>query len=116
MTGVINIYRGYNMPTSITDVWTHDNSNATRPGFFQDKSTYGIGDFYLKKIWFVRAQNITLGYTLPENIFFSNTRLYIDINNPFILTNYKGLDPETDSSVWAYPNVRTVSLGIDINF
>lgn len=116
MTGVINIYRGYNMPTSVTDVWTHDNPNATRPGFFQDKSSYGIGDYYLKRISFIRCRNITLGYTFPKTKFYSNIRVYADVNNPFVLTNYNGLDPETDNSVWAYPNVRTASLGVDITF
>lgn len=116
MTGAINIYRGYNMPTSITDMWTHDNPNASRPGFFQDRNTFGVGDYYMQKIWFIRARNITLGYTLPQTIPFPHTRIYFDINNPFVLTNYKGLDPETDSTVWAYPNVRTFSMGIDITF
>ena len=32
------------------------------------------------------------------------------------ITPYDGLDLETDNSVWAYPNVRSFSLGIDITF
>lgn len=119
MTGVSNLYRGYNMPSTASEVWTHDNPNASRPGYFQKDSSYGIGDYYNKKIWYLRCRNITLGYTFkgPEkkNIF-SNARVYFDVNNPFIFTNYKGLDPETDNSAWAYPNVRTFSLGLDITF
>jgi hypothetical protein len=46
----------------------------------------------------------------------SNIRVYADINNPFTITPYKGLDLETDNSVWAYPNVRSFSLGLDITF
>lgn len=116
MTGIVNMYRGYNMPTSAKDVWTHDNTTATRPGYFQDKSTYGIGDYYLQKSWFVRCRNITLGYTIPTKKLVSNIRVYADINNPFTITPYKGLDLETDNSVWAYPNVRSFSLGLDITF
>ncbi|WP_373825789.1 TonB-dependent receptor [Bacteroides heparinolyticus] len=116
MTGIVNIYRGYNMPTSATDVWTSDNQTATRPGYFQDKSTWGIGDYYLQKSWFVRCRNITLGYTLPKNKFLANVRIYADINNPFTITPYDGLDLETDNSAWAYPNVRSFSLGLDITF
>lgn len=116
MTGIVNMYRGYNMPTSASEVWTHDNQTATRPSYFQDKSTWGIGDYYLQKSWFVRCRNITLGYTFPKNKWLSNLRIYADVNNLFTLTPYKGLDLETDNSAWAYPNVRSFSLGLDITF
>lgn len=119
MTGIVNMYRGYNMPVSAKDVWTSDNQSAVRPGYFQDKSTWGIGDYYLQKSWFVRCRNITLGYTFPVNQgrnILSNVRVYFDVNNPFTITPYDGLDLETDNSVWAYPNVRSFSLGVDITF
>lgn len=119
MTGIVNMYRGYNMPVSAKDVWTSDNQSAVRPGYFQDKSTWGIGDYYLQKSWFVRCRNITLGYTIPVNQgrnILSNVRVYFDVNNPFTITPYDGLDLETDNSVWAYPNVRSFSLGVDITF
>lgn len=119
MTGIVNMYRGYNMPVSAKDVWTSDNQSAVRPGYFQDKSTWGIGDYYMQKSWFVRCRNITLGYTIPLNQgknILSNVRVYADINNPFTITPYDGLDLETDNSVWAYPNVRSFSLGVDITF
>lgn len=119
MTGIVNMFRGYNMPVSAKDVWTSDNQSAVRPGYFQDKSTWGIGDYYLQKSWFIRCRNITLGYTIPVNQgrnILSNVRVYFDVNNPFMITPYNGLDLETDNSVWAYPNVRSFSLGIDITF
>lgn len=117
MTGIVNIYRGYNMPKSASEVWSHDNQDATRPGFFQDRSTWGIGDYYKQKSWFIRCRNITLGYNLPikKNVL-SNLCVYADVNNPFVITPYGGLDPETDNSTWAYPNVRSYSIGIDITF
>ena len=119
MTGIVNIYRGYNMPVTAKDVWTNDNQTATRPGYFQDRSSYGVGDYFMQDTWYIRCRNITLGYTFNEGAFnnlLSNTRIYIDVNNPFTFTNYGGLDPETDNSSWAYPNVRTFSVGLDITF
>ena len=113
------------MPVSAKDVWSHDNTSASRPGYFQDKSpvpagstsTGKIGDYYLEKSWFIRCRNITLGYTIPMNkSLLSNVRVYADINNPFMITPYDGLDLETDNSVWAYPNVRSFSIGLDITF
>ena len=70
----------------------------------------------MKKSWFLRCRNITLGYRVPVGKALSNLRVYADVNNPFMLTNYDGLDMETDDSAWAYPNVRTYSLGVEITF
>lgn len=119
MTGVKNMYRGYNMPTSVREIWTADNQAATRPSYFQSESSYGIGDYYLQRSWFVRCRNITLGYTIPTSTLhgvLSSVRVYADVNNPFTITPYKGLDLETDNSVWAYPNVRSFTIGVDITF
>lgn len=119
MTGVNNLYRGYNMPTSAKDVWSHDNTSGKMPGYFQYMSNYGYGDYFLEKSWFIRCRNITLGYTLPVKSakkLISNVRIYADVNNLFTITPYDGLDVETDDSYWAYPNVRSFSIGLDITF
>lgn len=115
--GVKNLGNGYNMPTSTKDIWSHDNPEGVHPGFFQSNSTWGVGDYYNQKVWYVRCRNITLGYNIPsKKKYFSNLRVYVDVNNPFVLTNYNGIDPETDTSFYAYPNVTSYSLGVDITF
>jgi TonB-linked SusC/RagA family outer membrane protein len=109
----------YNMPTSIKNAWTHDNQDTTTPGLFQNESSWGIGDYYVEKTWFIRCRNITLGYTVPKKLLngtMSNMRIYAEVNNPFVLTPYNGLDPETDNTTYAYPNVRSFSFGVDITF
>lgn len=116
---VTDLRRGYNMPTSVNDVWSTANPNGTLPSYFQSESPYGTGDFYYEDIWFIRCRNITLGYNIPiktSKHILSNVRVYFDVNNPFVITPYEGLDPETDSDMYAYPNVRTYSLGLDITF
>ncbi len=46
----------------------------------------------------MRLQNLTFGYTLPvalgNRIGIKNMRIYTSVNNLFVLTGYKGLDPE----------------------
>ncbi len=123
MTGANNLYRAYNMPASVKRVWSSDNQGGDMPGFFQYMSGYGYGDYFMKKIWFIRCRNITLGYTFPAvkskggNRSLADIRLYADVNNPFMFTPYKGLDAETDNNeYWAYPNVRSFSIGLDITF
>lgn len=114
--GAPNIINDQNLPISVTDIWRSDNTASKRPGYTQMLSQYGIGDYYMRKISFVRVRNITLGYTVPFKKIISNLHCYVDINNPFLFTNYSGLDPETDNVDVAYPNVRTFSFGLDITF
>lgn len=117
---VADLRRGYNLPVSAENIWSSQNPSGTMPSFLQGYSNYGTGDYYLEKAWFIRCRNITLGYNIPIKTtrhILSNLRVYADVNNPFMFTNYGGIDPETDSSAkWSYPNVRSFSFGIDITF
>ena len=113
---------GLNALRSVKDRWTWDNPSTTNPSTFQGwENTYSSGDFYYQKAWFIRMQNITLGYTLPKHLLaktkvISNLRIHASINNAFIITPYDGLDPETDYYAASYPNARTFSFGVDISF
>ena len=106
---------GQNVPVSFKDAWSSDNQTSTRPSFIE--SAYGTGDLFLQKISFLRIRNITLGYTVPISKSICNRlRVYADVNNPCVWTNWKGQDPETDSNTNAYPNVTSFSIGVDISF
>lgn len=108
---------GITSPVTAKDVWRHDNRDSAYPGYFANKSTYGYGDYFLRKLWFIRCRNITLGYTVFPKKGLSRLRVYFDVNNPFIIQpGYTGFDLETDDSSYAYPNARSFSLGLDITF
>lgn len=113
---------GYNALRSIKNRWTWDNPSTKHPSTFNGwENTYGSGDWFLQKAWFIRAQNITLGYNVPNSFlqktkYISSLRLYASINNAFIITPYEGLDPETDYYTAAYPNARTFTMGINVSF
>lgn len=111
---------GYNGLRTVKDRWTPTNPSTTHPSSYNGWGTnYGSGDFFLQKAWFVRLQNISLGYKLPQKWFggvFQNAQLHFDAQNLFIITPYTGVDPETDSYTAAYPNVKTYTLGLNITF
>ncbi|MDR1120294.1 MAG: TonB-dependent receptor [Dysgonamonadaceae bacterium] len=111
---------GYNALREVKNVWTPENPSTTHPSSFYGYSQYGYGDFFYEKAWFIRLQDISLGYTLQKNTFlhkvFSNLRVHLDVNNVFVITPYSGLDPETDAYTAAYPNSRTFTFGVDITF
>lgn len=114
--GSTSILNDNNLPTNIKNIWRSDNMSATFPGYNQAQSQYGTGDLFVKKISFVRVRNISLGYNFKFKKVLSNLRCYADVNNPFLFTNYNGLDPETDNIEISYPNVRTFSFGVDVKF
>ena len=115
---ISSIDNGRNVPVSASEIWSTDNPTGWRPGYAQMYSTYDAGatTLYMKKCWFVRCRNITLGYNVPVKKGLSKLRVYADVTNPFMLTNYKGLDMETDDTSWAYPNVRSFNFGVEITF
>ncbi|MDR2816038.1 MAG: TonB-dependent receptor [Proteiniphilum sp.] len=106
---------GENVSAAIRETYGSDNLNTTRPSSYS--SSYGNGNFYQKKISFIRVRNITLGYTVPlKKSIMDKLRVYIDINNPLVITNWTGIDPETDNGSYAYPNVLGVSVGVNVTF
>jgi len=110
---------GYNGLRSVKDRWTPTNPSTTAPSSYWGFSNYGVGDFFMQDAWFIRLQNVSLGYTIPGKIFkkvFSSAKVHFDAQNLFVITPYKGVDPETDSYTAAYPYIRTYTFGINLNF
>lgn len=110
---------GYNGLRSVKDRWTPTNPSTTAPSSYWGFSQYGVGDFFMQDAWFIRLQNVSLGYNIPAKLVkkvFSSARVHFDANNLFVITPYKGIDPETDSYTAAYPYIRTYTLGLNLNF
>jgi hypothetical protein len=85
-----------------------------------------FSDKFVEDGSFIRCKNITLGYTFPKELLdklhLNNLRMYANVTNAFLITKYKGLDPEVGS--WNplragidngfYPQSRTITLGINL--
>ena len=67
-----------------------------------------------------RMDNITLGYTFQKLFNDKQTaRVYFTVQNPFVITKYKGLDPEISGEgidKELYPRPRSFMLGVNLNF
>ncbi len=110
---------GYNALRSVKDRWTPQNPSTKNPSSFWGFSPYGVGDFFLQDAWFVRLQNVSLGYNIPRKIFknvFSAARVHVDAQNLLVISPYTGVDPETDSYTAAYPYIRTFTFGLNLSF
>ncbi|OPZ43880.1 MAG: TonB dependent receptor [Bacteroidetes bacterium ADurb.BinA104] len=86
-----------------------------------------VSDFYIQDGSFVRLRNITLGYSLPENITkaikLKKLRFYLSAENLYTFTKYTGYDPEIGGGVFdngidrgIYPQPRTIMTGINVTF
>jgi TonB-linked SusC/RagA family outer membrane protein len=73
---------------------------------------------------FMRLRDLKLAYTLPKNIvsklrFVSGASFYVQGSNLFMWTKWRGYDPEagaTNINLSEFPNPRTLTAGLDINF
>lgn len=118
------------------DYWTPENPDAyfprptnalqqVNPSNFQPQTRYMLDMSYL------RMKNITLGYTLPQdltdNIYINNLRVYVSGENLFEFTNLKvPIDPEINYTTAGlndpnsfgrvYPYSRTLSIGVQATF
>lgn len=108
-----------NLSYDIRDAWFSDHQNAKYPSILQNSSRIngGTGDLFLEKAWYIRVNNIDLGYTIPWKASgISNLRVYVSLQNPFIITPYSGMDPETNYGSTSYPNQRNYAFGVQVSF
>jgi len=85
--------------------------------------------YWVEDASFVRIQNIRLGYNLPkklvEKMKISNIKLYVNMENVHVFSDYLGFDPEGSTyqsgvlvgfDYGAYPNPFTATAGINVSF
>ena len=75
-------------------------------------------DYYLRNAGFVRCDNITVGYTWPNLFNALRLRLYGAVQNPFVITKYKGIDPEINDGIdnSTYPRPVSYTVGLIATF
>lgn len=112
----------------IKQAWSTSNTAGTLPGAAYNETTVtglnaGI-DTRLAKRDFIRCRNITAGYTFGGPAiqkFAKSIRVFADVQNAFIITGFKSIDPEIQAAnanggPAPYPMARTISLGLRANF
>jgi TonB-linked SusC/RagA family outer membrane protein len=115
-TDVHNVYVT-NPNTNIVGLRNDDTNNNNR-----------ISDRYIEDGSFVRCKTISLGYTLPEKftskMHIHSLRIYGNVTNAFVITKYKGMDPEIgswnplaagmDSGFYPQPRVFTIGANLQL--
>lgn len=97
---------------------------ASAPDLNLLQTTYPT-DLWLQNGGFFRLDNLTLGYDLGDfgSNYLQGARVSFTVNNVFILTQYKGIDPELSMGGGAgtgidggiYPRTRNFAIGLNLN-
>ncbi|MCF8341279.1 MAG: TonB-dependent receptor [Chitinophagaceae bacterium] len=98
---------------------------AKRTGSLFDKR---VSNYLIEDATFFRLKNVTLSYnlSLKKKTFFNSMKVFASGTNLFIITDYKGYDPEVSSfglnglnqnvDFGSIPQYRTFSTGINVSF
>lgn len=87
-----------------------------------DINAHYLSDRYLENGDYLRLANLSLSYNLPKiSSQIKSLRVYASVNNAFVITGYKGLDPEVDlggltpgiDNRQVYPRTRTFMFGVN---
>jgi TonB-linked SusC/RagA family outer membrane protein len=128
MMGLVGRSQGHYFLSDAMNTWTYDHSsNIPRLALFEDpNNNFGTAsDFLLEDGSYLRLKNVTLGYTLPQNIMSGvglngmKLRFYAGAENLLTFTNYSGFDPEVGNhglDAGTYPVARVFNFGLNLNF
>jgi len=130
LEGLYGLYQ--NQLASTANFWTPSNPNsnipAPRSGFGNNNLV--MSDRFLESASYLRLQNARLSYNLPSawatKAKMHHLRAYVSGQNIFVVTKYKGLDPEIGSlnqnpilqniDYGRYPSPRVITFGINAEF
>ena len=119
-----------NYTTEVFDYWHGEGTSNKLPILYSSNSKGLNTDMFIENGDFFRFQTVTLGYDfnrLWKNSPFGQLRVYVQGQNLYTITGYKGMDPEVGTSSgfdsWAkgldlgfYPQPRTILVGLNIKF
>jgi len=110
-----------NRPAYWADHWTPTNTGAQFPAPYFASDYQVTTDFWLVSATSFNIQSANLSYTIPNRISskigIANARLYVVATNPIQFINpYPGHYRDFQTSLYTYPSLRSVSLGLNVGF
>lgn len=112
-----------NVSTDLLDAWSQNNTNSDTPSLRATNWDYTAdSDYFIKDASFLKVRSVTVGYQLSKdmlrNLPITGLRLYVQAENLYTWTKWRGFDPEpiTSSSLSIYPNPRMYTMGVKVDF
>ena len=114
---------GNNVSADLLNAWTPQNTNTDVPSLKASNVDSGdSSDRFIHSTDFIRLKNVSLGYSFTKEqlgkLPVKGIKIFVQGENLLTWTKWKGFDPEpvTTSSLNVYPNPRTVSVGLNVDF
>lgn len=124
---------GKNYNRDVLNRWTPENKNTIFPAFitpanpeeyswYDSKTIWRDLDIWVKKLNYVRLQNLRLGYRIPElvtkRLGMNSATVALEGRNLFVFgSGYNNfLDPESMSNPFAAPVPKSVTFSLSLNF
>ena len=99
---------------------SNGSSDVLYTNFSGNGSQYYLSDYYVQNASFLRMDNIYAGYNFGKvfNNSKANLRAGVNVQNAFLITKYKGTDPEINGGIDNnfYPRPRTFVLSVNLDF
>ena len=106
-----------------------DNTMIPQPRLYEGNGA-GKSSRWVQDGSYLRVKSVNFGYNFPRRILqpakIDNARIYVAAYNLFTFTNYKGYDPEVNTTYignvnlghdfYTPPQARTISVGINLGF
>ena len=117
-----------NHHTDELNYWTptNTNTNVPRPIIGDPNGNARDSNRFIESGNYVKLQTMQIGYTIPlKDKFIKNANIYVNGQNLLIISKYKGYDPDFNSNdglfsrgydAGSFPNPRTISLGVEVQF
>lgn len=104
----------------IKDYWTADNVEAKFPRAGWNNGANDVSTFWIQNTSFLRLKNLNLAYQFPQQMVskwgLGQLKLFFMGSNLFLLQDkIKAYDPE-NSSIMAYPLMKSYSFGLNLSF
>ena len=121
-----NIDGVFNVISPIMNRWRSEQNPGA--GIWPGSDTYYFtresNSRYVYSDTYTWIKNITLTYSLPRIKDLFDAKIFVSVDNAFLITKYPGNNPETDAyggiqpgfDISSYPVPRTYSLGAKVNF
>lgn len=118
-----------NQLASVLDRYTATNTDGTLPRFNNShQNNLRVSDRFVENGSYLRIQNISVGYKLPERwankAKLASIRVYASAQNIYTFTDYSGYDPELGAynkdirfmniDNGSYPVPRTFTVGVNV--
>ncbi|TRX22264.1 TonB-dependent receptor [Flavobacterium franklandianum] len=118
-----------NHHTDMLNYWTPTNTNTDvpRPMIGDPNANGRDSNRFIERGDYIKLQTMEIGYEIqiPVNQVIQKAKVYVNGQNLWTITKYTGGDPDFNSNDGSFsrgydggsfPNPRTVSLGIEVNF